>query len=95
MALDNTTVATIANLARITVPEEEVDGLAGELSSILTWIEQLEAVDTEGVAPMTSVADLALAWRDDAVTDGGHQARVLANAPAQQDGYYLVPKVVE
>jgi aspartyl-tRNA(Asn)/glutamyl-tRNA(Gln) amidotransferase subunit C len=95
MALDKTTVANIALLARIDVEEERMEALAGELSGILTWIEQLGEVNTDGVAPMTSVADLALAWREDAVTDGGYQDRVLSNAPDQQDGCYLVPKVVE
>lgn len=95
MALDKTTVASIATLARITVPDTDQEALAGELSGILTWIEHLNEVNTDGVPPMTSVADLALAWREDVVSDGGYQARVLANAPDTQDGYFLVPKVVE
>lgn len=95
MALDKTTVANIASLARLEVAPEQQEALAGELSGILTWIEQLSEVDTRTVAPMTCVADLALAWREDAVTDGGYPNRVLANAPEQQDGCYVVPKVVE
>ncbi len=95
MALDKTTVRNIAFLARITVPEEDLEPMAGELSGILGWIEQLGEVDTDGVPPMTSVADLALAWRTDQVTDGGYTEAVLSNAPDTQDDCFLVPKVVE
>jgi aspartyl-tRNA(Asn)/glutamyl-tRNA(Gln) amidotransferase subunit C len=95
MALDEKTVARIARLARIAVPEDELEPLAGELSHILGWIEQLNEVDTEGVAPMTSVVAMRLAWREDRVTDGGQAEAILANAPARQDGYFVVPKVVE
>ena len=66
-----------------------------ELSRILEWIEQLNEVDTEGVPPMTSVAAMRLAWREDRVTDGGRPEDILANAPERQDGYFVVPKVVE
>jgi aspartyl-tRNA(Asn)/glutamyl-tRNA(Gln) amidotransferase subunit C len=95
VSLDEATVARIARLARIAVPDEELAPLAGELSHILEWIEQLNEVDTEGVPPMTSVAALKLAWREDRVTDGGRPEDVLANAPERQDGYFVVPKVVE
>ncbi|HZA67968.1 MAG TPA: Asp-tRNA(Asn)/Glu-tRNA(Gln) amidotransferase subunit GatC [Geminicoccaceae bacterium] len=95
MSLDEATVARIARLARIAVPEEELEPLAVELSHILEWIEQLNEVDTEGVAPMTSVAAMKLAWREDRVTDGGRHEDILANAPERQDGYFVVPKVVE
>jgi aspartyl-tRNA(Asn)/glutamyl-tRNA(Gln) amidotransferase subunit C len=95
MALDEKTVARIARLARIAIPEDELAPLAGELSHILEWIEQLNEVDTEGVAPMTSVVAMKLAWREDRVSDGGRPEDILANAPARQDGYFVVPKVVE
>ena len=95
MSLDEKTVARIARLARIAVPEDEIAPLAGELSHILEWIEQLNEVDTLGVAPMTSVVAMRLAWREDRVTHGGQAEAILANAPARQDGYFVVPKVVE
>ncbi len=95
MSLDKDTVRNIAWLARLKVPEEALDGLAGELSRILDWVEQLDEVDTDGVAPMTSVVDVTLPVRDDAVTDGHHPDRVLVNAPDRVDDYYAVPKVVE
>ncbi len=95
MALDRDTVRQIAFLARIKVPEEALEGLADELSNILGWIEQLNEVDTQGVEPMTSVADLTLPEREDIVTDGNYPERVLANAPEADDGFFAVPKVVE
>lgn len=95
MSLDQETVRRIAFLARIDVPDDQLAPLAEQLSGILGWIEQLGEVDTESVQPMTSVADLTLPWRDDAVTDGGYAERVTANAPDSQDHYFLVPKVVE
>ena len=95
MSLDEATVARIARLARIAVPEEELEPLAAELSHILKWIEQLNEVDTDGVPPMSSVAAMKLAWREDRVTDGGRPEDILANAPERQDGYFVVPKVVE
>ena len=102
MALDRTTVARIARLARIKVKPEELDGLAGELSSILTWVEQLQQVNVEGVAPMTGtvVAEDAkgaggLRMREDVVNDGGQRDKVLANAPRSAAGFFAVPKVIE
>ena len=95
MALDKATVARIATLARIKVPEAEQEQLAAELSHILTWIEQLQEVNTEGVEPMTSVADMTLPMREDRVTDGNARDKILANAPEQAHWFFLVPKVVE
>ncbi len=95
MSIDNATVAAIARLARIDVPEDDRAQLARELSNILTWVEQLGEVDTEGVAPMTSVVEVALPRRADAVTDGGAAEVVLANAPKRDYGFFVVPKVVE
>tara|TARA_R110002072_G_scaffold1084_17_gene8999 strand:- start:434 stop:721 length:288 start_codon:yes stop_codon:yes gene_type:complete len=95
MAVDRDTVIRVARLARIKVPEGDLDTLAGELSNIIGWVEQLEEVDTDGVAPMTSVADMKLRWRADEVTDGGIRDRVTANAPDPQDGMFSVPKVIE
>jgi aspartyl-tRNA(Asn)/glutamyl-tRNA(Gln) amidotransferase subunit C len=95
MALDKATVAKIATLARIKVPESEQQHLAGELSTILTWIEQLNEVDTTGVEPMSSAAAMGLPMREDVVTDGNCRDRILANAPAATHGFFTVPKVVE
>ena len=95
MSLDKATVAKIAHLARIKVPEAEQEALAGELSNILSFVEQLGQVDTEGVQPMTSVEARKLRWREDAVTDGGIRGKVLANAPEAAEAFFAVPKVVE
>src|SRR3569832_1361256 len=105
MSLDKETVARIARLARLKVPEEELEPLAGELSGILAWIEQLNEVDTANVAPLASVSDVTLPMRDDKVTDGGIAEKVLANAPGgavyidptdkHAGGFFTVPKVVE
>ena len=94
-SLDKATVRTIANLARIEVPEQDLDHLAGELTGILRFVEQLAEVDTSGVAPMTSVAEMTLPRRPDVVTDGDRQADILANAPEADNGFFLVPKVIE
>lgn len=95
MSVDAATVRKIARLARIGIAEDQVAPLAGELSTILGWIEQLGEVDTKGVAPMTAVIPNHLAWRTDVVTDGDVQAKVLANAPDATSGFFAVPKVIE
>jgi aspartyl-tRNA(Asn)/glutamyl-tRNA(Gln) amidotransferase subunit C len=95
MSVDTDTVRRIARLARIAVAEDEVEHLKGELNAILAWVVQLGEVNVEGVEPMTSVMPMAMKKRTDEVTDGGDAAAVLKNAPATQDGYFLVPKVVE
>lgn len=93
--LDKDTVKKIAFLSRIEVPDEKLEPLAKDLSTILDWVEQLAEVDTDGVDPMTSVAAMTLHWRKDEVTSGDDATLVLKNAPDQTDSCYLVPKVVE
>ena len=96
MSVDKSNVARIAQLARIKVPEEDLSALADELSKIVGWVEQLDEVDTEGVAPMASTAEgTVLRQRDDVVTDGDQQGAVLTNAPDAREGFFAVPKVVE
>jgi len=95
MAVDVDTVMRVARLARIAEPPERLEALAGELNGILGWIEQLNEVDVEGVAPMTSVVSVKLPFRKDVVNDGFNAGRVLANAPKATDGFFVVPKVVE
>ena len=95
MSVDQATVRRIAHLARIAVSEEEVPHLQQELNAILSFIEELSAVDVEGVEPMTSVAPMKMVWRKDAVTDHAGADVVVANAPVSEDGFFTVPKVVE
>ena len=95
MSLDKATVAKIARLARLKVPEAALEPMAGELNNILKFVEQLREVNTEGVPPMTSVVAMNLRLRPDAVTDGGKADEILANAPEAESGFFAVPKVVE
>ncbi|HZL32089.1 MAG TPA: Asp-tRNA(Asn)/Glu-tRNA(Gln) amidotransferase subunit GatC [Pseudolabrys sp.] len=95
MSVDADTVRRIARLARIAVKEEEVEHLKGELNAMLAFVEQLSEVNVEGVEPMTSVTPMAMKMRTDEVTDGDNPAAVLGNAPRSEDGFYLVPKVIE
>ena len=95
MSIDKETVSKVAKLARIKITPEEEEKFAGELSGIMDWIELLGEVDATGVEPMTSVVDMKLHERADEVTDGGYADKVLANAPETQEGFFVVPKVVE
>jgi aspartyl-tRNA(Asn)/glutamyl-tRNA(Gln) amidotransferase subunit C len=95
MSVDATTVRRIAHLARIAVAEDEVEHLRGELNVILTFVEQLSEVNVEGVEPMTSVMPMAMKKRPDVVTEPGDSDAMLTNAPARQDNFFVVPKVVE
>lgn len=94
-ALDKDTLKKIALLARIEVPEDKLEPLAQDISSILDWVEQLSEVNTDGVEEMASVADMSLFLRKDVVTSGEQADLVLSNAPDQADHCYLVPKVIE
>ena len=95
MAVDKDTVAHIARLARIRISDEQRGALAGELSDILGWIEQLGEVETEGVEPMTSVVAMKPPMREDKVTDGDRVDEIVQNAPEGAHGFFTVPKVVE
>jgi len=95
MSIDAATVRKVARLARLHLDEARVEPLAKELSGILTWIEQLQEVDTEGVQPMASTEAVTLPMREDVVTDGGDPAKILANAPKADRNFFVVPKVVE
>jgi aspartyl-tRNA(Asn)/glutamyl-tRNA(Gln) amidotransferase subunit C len=95
MQVDEATVHRIARLARIKVTDEEAKALEGELSGILDWVKQLDEVDTRAVEPMTRVMPMTLKQRPDVVDDGGIADAILANAPAREDHFFVVPKVVE
>lgn len=95
MSIDTETARRVAKLARIRVEEENLPVLAQEFNNILGFIEQLNEVDVEGVAPMTSVTPMRLKRRDDVVTDGDMQEKILSNAPDAREGFFAVPKVVE
>jgi aspartyl-tRNA(Asn)/glutamyl-tRNA(Gln) amidotransferase subunit C len=95
MQVNEATVRRIARLARISITDAEVKALEKELSGILDWVEQLDAVDTSGVEPMTRVIPTTLKMRADVVTDGGIADDIVRNAPAREDHLFAVPKVVE
>ena len=95
MSVDAATVRRIAHLARIAVTDAEVPHLQGELNAMLAFVEQLQEVNVDGVEPMTSVMPMEMRKRADVVNDGGIVDKVTANAPDEQDHFFLVPKVVE
>ena len=95
MSIDRDTAAKVAKLARIKVEEDQLDALAGEFNAVLGFIEQLNEVNVEGVEPMVSVTPMRLKRRQDVVTDGGMQDKILSNAPDAREGFFAVPKVVE
>ena len=95
MSVDIATVKRVARLARIAVTEEDAERMTGELNTILGFVEQLNEVDVSGVEPMTSVMPMAMKKRQDVVTDGGKADDIVANAPATEENFFLVPKVVE
>ena len=95
MSIDTETARRVAKLARIRVEEKALPALAQEFNTILGFIEQLNEVDVEGVEPMVSVTPMRLKRREDVVTDGGRQDKVLSNAPDAREGFFAVPKVVE
>ena len=95
MSVDAATVRRIAHLARIAVADDEVEHLRGELNTMLAFVEQLSEVDVSGVEPMTSVTPMAMKQRADKVTDDGIADDILVNAPAREDHFFVVPRVVE
>ena len=95
MAVDAVTTRRIAHLARIAIKDEEVAHLQGEINAVLAFVEQLAEVNVEGVEPMTSVTPMTMKKRADVVTDGEIADLVVKNAPASEDHFFLVPKVVE
>jgi aspartyl-tRNA(Asn)/glutamyl-tRNA(Gln) amidotransferase subunit C len=88
-------VKKIARLSRLHVEADRLQPMADELNGILGWIEMLNEVDVEGVAPMTSAVDVTAPLRDDAITDGKLRDKVLGNAPKSDDGFFVVPRSVE
>ena len=95
MSVDLATARRVAHLARIAVTDQEAERMTGELNAILGFVEQLSEVDVSGVEPMTSVTPMEMKKRADVVTDGGKAADIVANAPASDENFFLVPKVIE
>ncbi|MDQ8726243.1 Asp-tRNA(Asn)/Glu-tRNA(Gln) amidotransferase subunit GatC [Bradyrhizobium sp. LHD-71] len=95
MAVDAAATRRIAHLARIAVKDEELAHLQGEINAVLAFVEQLQEVNVDGVEPMTSVTPMEMKKREDVVTDGGIADAIVANAPASENHFFVVPKVVE
>ena len=95
MSVDLTTVKRVAKLARIAVSEEQAEKMVGELNNIIGFVEQLNEVNVDGIEPMTSVVSMTMRKRKDEVTDGNKADDIVANAPATEDHYFMVPKVIE
>ncbi len=95
MSLTNEQVGRIARLARLAISETEIDGTRAKLDGIFALIEQMQAVDTAGIAPMSHPQELATRLRADAVTESDRRAAFQAVAPQTENGLYLVPKVIE
>ncbi len=95
MSIDEQTVRKVARLARIAIADDEVKPMRDGLNRILSWVEELNEVDVEGVEPMTSVTPMSLKMRDDVVTAGGDVSAALSNAPETAEGFFVVPKVIE
>ena len=95
MSVDLATVKRVARLARIAVSEEDAERMTGELNAILGFVAQLDEVNVDGIEPLTSIIPMALRRREDAVTDGAKAEDIIANAPASEENFFVVPKVVE
>jgi len=95
MSIDINTVRKVAKLARIRTTDAEAEVLVGQMNNILKMIAQLSEVNTDGIEPMTSVIEMNYPEREDVVTDGGIPEKIIANAPEQAAGFFVVPKVVE
>ena len=95
MSVDEKIVRRVAKLARLAVTDAEVPALANEINAVLAFVEQLNEVNVDNVAPLTSVTPMIMKKRQDGVSDGDMVQNILANAPSTEDNYFLVPKVVE
>jgi aspartyl-tRNA(Asn)/glutamyl-tRNA(Gln) amidotransferase subunit C len=99
MSLTPDQLQRIALLSRIAVSPEEASGVADRLNQVLGLIDQLQAVDTRGIEPMSHALDAQLAvqqrLRADAVTEPNRREEIQDQAPAVEQGLYLVPKVIE
>jgi aspartyl-tRNA(Asn)/glutamyl-tRNA(Gln) amidotransferase subunit C len=95
MSVDRDTVKRVAHLARIAVSDDEAEALKSDLNAILGFVEQLNEVNVEGVEPMTAVVDMEMKKRADIVTEKDEAEKIVANAPAREDHFFVVPKVVE
>ncbi|RYE58158.1 MAG: Asp-tRNA(Asn)/Glu-tRNA(Gln) amidotransferase subunit GatC [Sphingobacteriales bacterium] len=95
MKIERTTIEKIADLARISIKEEEIDGLSVEMNKILTFMEALNTLDTTGVEPLVYMNEGVNSWRADTIKDEMGSRQALSNAPVSKGSYFAVPKVIE
>ncbi|WP_221394760.1 Asp-tRNA(Asn)/Glu-tRNA(Gln) amidotransferase subunit GatC [Dyadobacter sp. NIV53] len=95
MKIDKESLKKIAHLARLEIKPEEEESLLSSMDSVLSWMEQLNEINTEGVEPLTHIMDEANIWREDINKNTLTRAEALANAPSKNDTYIMVPKVIE
>jgi len=95
MSIDKDTVKHISKLARISLDENNVESLSKDLTSIMKFIENLNELNTEKTAPLTSIINSSLKSRKDEVKDGKIRDQILKNSPEKNDEFFVVPKVIE
>ena len=95
MSIGAPEIKAIARLARIGIEESEIDRYAAQISQILAYVEAMNEIDTSGVTPLAHAIDLVARVREDAVTESDARSQFQACAPQVEEGYYLVPRVIE
>jgi len=95
MSIDKNTVKHISKLARISLDEKKADSLSKDLTSIMKFIESLNKLNTDKIAPLTSIINASLKSRKDEVTDGKIRDQILKNSPEKNEEFFVVPKVIE
>lgn len=95
MSLDKDEIAKVARLARIEIPKDQVNQLAQDLNGILNLVDQMQAVDTKNIEPLSHPHDAKQWLRADRITESNQRESLLQNAPAQENGLFLVPKVID
>lgn len=95
MNLDHATVRHIARLARLAVPDDQLDPVSRELARVLDLFDELQAANVDGLEPLAHPLDQVATLRDDVVTESDRSEALLALAPESQGGFYVVPKVIE
>ena len=95
MSIDKDTVKHISKLARISLDENKVESLSKDLTSIMKFIENLNKLNTDKTAPLTSIINASLKSRKDEVKDGKIRDQILKNSPEKNDKFFVVPKVIE
>ena len=95
MSIDKNTVKHISKLARISLDEKNVDSLSKDLTSIMKFIENLNKLNTDKTAPLTSIINASLKSRKDEVKDGKIRDQILKNSPEKNEEFFVVPKVID